>query len=342
MLTLFAVLCALFLWSAAAWAQAAFYQGKTITIVVGYLAGDGYDNWARLLAAHIIKHIPGSPDIIVQNMPGAGSMIAANHIYNVAKPDGLNLGSIGPSLYLDQVVGKKEVQFDWGKFTWIGSTEKTPWLFYMRTDTPYKTLADIRKAAEPPKCSATSSGTSGHFVPKLLEEAIGTRFSLVMGYKGGSEQDLALERGEVQCRALSIPTFFSREPFGTWRKTGLVRLLVQTGRARDPRAADVPTIHELMTEYKTPEMTRRFVVAVLASGDLGRPIIAPGGVPPERVKILREAFMKTMKDPAFVDDLKKKRLAADPVSGEELEVMAREIVSQPPEIAERMKKILGH
>jgi tripartite-type tricarboxylate transporter receptor subunit TctC len=340
MRTIWALLV-LLMWTSNLCAQSPFYQGKTITMVVGYLVGDGYDNWARLVAGHMSKHIAGNPNFIVQNMPGAGSMIAANYVYNVAKPDGLTLGSIGPSLYLDQVTGKKEVQFDWAKFTWIGSTEKTPWLFYMRTDTPYKTLEDIRKAAEPPKCSTTGTGTSGHFVPKLLEEAIGAKFTLVSGYKGGGEQDLALERGEVQCRALSIPTFFSREPFGTWRKTNLVRLLLQTGRTRDPRAPDVPTIHEVMNEYKTPEMTRRFVVAVLASGDLGRPFIAPPAVPQERVKVLREAFMKTMKDPAFLDDVKRKKLEADPVAGDELEVMAKQIVAQPPEIAERMKQILG-
>ena len=169
---------------ASAQAQAPFYQGKTITIIVGYLAGDGYDIWARLLAAHMGKHIPGNPDVIVQNMPGAGSMIAANHVYNVAKPDGLTLASIGPSLYLDQVVGKKEVQFDWAKFGWVGSTESTPWLFYMNTNTPFKTIDDVRKAKEAPKCSATSSGTSGHFIPKLLEEAMGAKFTVVMGYQG--------------------------------------------------------------------------------------------------------------------------------------------------------------
>src|SRR6185503_20369865 len=141
-------------------AQAPFYQGKTITIVVGYLAGDGYDIWARLLAAHMGKHIPGNPGIIAQNMPGAGSMIAANYVYNVAKPDGLTMASIGPSLYLDQLIGKKEVQFDWAKFGWVGSTENTPWLFYMNSNTPFKTIDDVRKAKEAPKCSATSSGTS--------------------------------------------------------------------------------------------------------------------------------------------------------------------------------------
>jgi len=321
-------------------AQAPFYQRKTITIVVGYLAGDGYDVWARLLAAHLPRHIPGEPNIIVQNQPGAGSLIAANSIYNVARPDGLTLGAIGPSIYLDQLMGKKEVQFDWAKFTWIGSTEKTPWLFYMRADTPYKTLDDIRKASEPPKCSATGTGTSGHFIPKLIEEAFGVKLKLVMGYKGGSEQDLALERGEVQCRALSVPTFFSREPFGTWRKNNLVRVLLQTARSRDPRASDVQTIFELMNQYKTPEATRKLVVGILASGDLGRPIVAPPALPPDRVKLLREAFMKTVQDPVFLDDVKKKKLEADPSSGEEIEALAREAVAQPREVIERMKKIL--
>jgi tripartite-type tricarboxylate transporter receptor subunit TctC len=321
--------------------QVPFYQGKNITIVVGYLAGDGYDIWARLLTTHILKHIPGSPNIIVQNMPGAGARIAANFVYNVAKPDGLTLGSIGPSLYFDQLMKIPEVQFDWAKFTWIGSTEKTPFLFYMRTDSPYKTFEDIRKASEAPRCSATSTGTSGHFVPRLLEEALGLKFRIIMGYQGGGEQDLALERKEVECRALSIPTFFAREPFGTWRKNKLVHLMVQTGRNRDPRAPDVPTIFELMDQYKTPESTRRLVTVILASGDLGRPFIAPPGVPPDRVRVLRGAFMKTMNDPAFLDEVKKKKLEADPSSGEELEALAKEAISQPPEVVERMKKLLG-
>lgn len=334
------VFALLLLWSASS-AQAPFYQGKTITLVVGYLVGDGYDIWARILANHMGRHLPGHPHFIVQNMPGAGSRIAANYVYNVAKPDGLTLGSIGPSLYFDQLLKLPEVQFDWAKFTWIGSTEKTPWLLYMRSDTPYKTFEDIRKAAEPPRCSATSTGTSGHFVPKLLEEAIGARFRIVMGYKGGGEQDLALERKEVECRSLSIPTFFAREPFGTWRKNKLVHVMMQTGRKRDPRAPDAPTIFELMDKYRTPEATRRLVSVILASGDLGRPFVGPPGIPAERVRALREAFMKTMSDPAFLEEVKKKKLEADPSSGEELEALAKEAVAQPPEVIERMKKILG-
>jgi tripartite-type tricarboxylate transporter receptor subunit TctC len=325
----------------AALAQAPNFQGKTITIVVGYLAGDGYDIWARLLAAHLGKHIPGTPNMVAQNMPGAGSMIAANHIYNVAKPDGLTIGSIGPSLYLDQLVGKKEVQFDWARFGWVGSTENTPWLLYMKSDTPYKTMEDVRKAKQPPKCSATGTGTSGHFIPRLLEEALAAKFTVVMGYQGGAEQDLAFERGEVVCRSLSIPTFFAREPFTTWRKNNLVRILMQTGRKRDLRMPDVPTIHELMNEFKTPAPTRALVTAILASGDLGRPFITPPGIPADRLKILRDAFRKTMADPAFLADVKARKLEADPDFGEGLEIVAREAVSQPRDIVERMKKLLS-
>jgi tripartite-type tricarboxylate transporter receptor subunit TctC len=287
------------------------------------------------------KHIQGNPNMIAQNMPGAGSMIAANYIYNVAKPDGLTLGSIGPSLYLDQLIGKKEVHFDWAKFGWIGSTENTPWLLYMKTDTPYKTIEDVRKASQAPKCSATGTGTSGYFIPKLLEEAVGAKFNIVMGYQGGAEQDLAFERGEVVCRSLSIPTFFAREPFTTWRKQNLVRILMQTGRKRDPRMPDVPTIHELMNEYKTPAATRSLVTAVLASGDIGRPFVTPPGVPADRLKILRDAFQKTMKDPAFLADVKTRKLEADPDSGEDLEAIAKAVVAQQRDVIERMKKILG-
>jgi tripartite-type tricarboxylate transporter receptor subunit TctC len=323
-------------------AQAPYYQGKTITIIVGYLAGDGYDIWARLLAGHLGKHIPGNPNIIVQNMPGAGSMIAANQLYNVSKPDGLTMASIGPSLYLDQLVGKKEVQFDWAKFGWVGSTENTPWLLYMNSSTPYKSIDDVRKAKEAPKCSATSTGTSGHFIPKLLEETVGAKFNIVMGYRGGAEQDLAFERGEVVCRALSIPTFFAREPFTTWRKNNRVRILMQTGRKRDAKMPEVPTIHELMTEYKTPENTQALAVAILASGDLGRPFVTPPGTPVERLKVLRDAFRKTMSDTAFLADVKARKLETDPDYGEELEVLAKQAVSHSRETVERIKKLLGN
>ena len=335
------LLTALIVWCPVSQAQSTFYQGKSVKTIVGYLPGDGFDVWGRIVSAHLGKHIPGNPEFIVQNMAGASSRIAANYIYRVAKPDGLTIGAIGGSLYLDQLQGRKEVQFDWSKFSWLGSTDRIEWLFYMRSDTPYKTVEDIRKAAEPPKCSTTGTGTSGHFVPRLLEETLKVKIQLVAGYQGGSEQDLALERGEVHCRALSVPTFLSREPFQTWRKKGLVRVLLQTGQKRDPRLPDVPTIYELMDEAKTPESGRRLVSVILASGNLGRPYIAPPGLGPDRLKLLRDGFMKAMNDHELLADVKKNKLEIEPTNGEELEKIARESVNQPPEVIERMKKVLG-
>ena len=322
-------------------AQTPFYQGKTIRIVVGYLSGDGYDISARMFARHMPKHIPGNPNVIVQNMPGAGSRIAANYLFSVAKPDGLTLGAIGPALYFDQLLGSKEVQFDWAKFTWLGTPEQTEFLLFMRADTPYKTIEDIRNAKEPPKCAATGTGSSGHYMPKLFGEALGLKFNVVVGYPGGAEQDLAVERGEVHCRSLTISTFYGREPFLSWMKKGFVRVLIQTSRKRDKRAPDVPTIYELMDQYKTPEPIRRLALVILAPAAFGRPLIAPPGVPPDRLKILREAWRESLKEPDLLEEMKKRRWILDPLSGEELQSLAHEVMSQPPEIIERMKKILG-
>lgn len=323
------------------YAQAPFYQGKTIRIVVGNLAGDAYDLWARMFARQMGKHIPGNPDIIVQNMPGAGGLIAANYVYGVAKPDGLTLGAFGPSLYFDQLIGKKEVQFDWSKFTWIGNPEVTEFILIMRADTPYRSVEEILKAKEPPKCGATGTGTSGYYMPKLFEEILGLKFNIVSGYQGGNEIDVAIERGEVHCRNLTISTFYGREPFITWQKKGFIRPLVQTARKRDSKAPEVPTIYELMDQYKTREADRRLATVVLAPAVFGRPMIATPGITPDRVKILREAYNKALKEPELAEEAKKRRWIIEPVSAEELEALAKEVITQPPEIIERMKKLLS-
>jgi tripartite-type tricarboxylate transporter receptor subunit TctC len=322
-------------------AQAPFYEGKTIRIVVGLPAGDAYDLYARMLAAHMGKYIPGNPNIIVQNMAGASSMITANHVYNIGKPDGLTFGSILPSLYFDQLLRRKEVQFDWAKFVWLGSFERSNNLLYMRADTPFKTIHDVTKTADPPKCGSTGTGSPSYYLIRLLNDAIGTKFDVVTGYQGGQEIDLAVEKGEVQCRAFTITTFFAREPFHTWRKKGFVRVLTQTGKKRDAKLPEVPTVNELMEEYKTPEATRRLATLMLASGDFGRPILATPGIPPDRVKLLREAFSKALKDPELLDEAKKKRLEIDPMTGEEIEALAKEVLATDREVIGRMEKLLG-
>ena len=322
-------------------AQSSFFEGKTIRIVVGLPAGDVYDLYARMLAEHMGKHIPGNPNIIVQNMAGASSMITANYVYNVAKPDGLTFGSVLPSLYFDQLVGRSEVQFDWSKFTWLGSFEKSNNLLYMHSDTPFKTIHDVTKAAEAPKCGSTGTGSPSYYLVKLMNEAIGTKFDVVTGYKGGQEIDLAVEKGEVHCRAFTITTYFAREPFISWRKKNFVRVLFQTGKQRDGRLSDVPTVPELINEYKAPEATQRLANLVLASGEFGRPIIATPGIPAERVRILRAAFSKTLSDPALLADAKKRRLEIDPTSADDLESLAKEVFTTDREIVERMKKLLA-
>jgi tripartite-type tricarboxylate transporter receptor subunit TctC len=323
-------------------AQTPFYQGKTIRFIVGYQPGDNHDQWARFYARYLGKHIPGNPEFVVQNMPGAGGMIAANHIYNLTKPDGLTLGTIGGALFMAQLTGRKEVQFDWPKFSWVMTPERGGHLLFMRTDAPFKTFEDLRETSEPPRCSATGVGSTGYDVPRLLEDAFGFKFRVISGYPGGAEQDLALERNEVQCRAITIDGFFGREPFLTWIKKNFVRIWLQTEKKRNPKIASVPTIFELMDQNKISETKRRLVNSYLGIWGFGsRPVVSTPGVPPERLKILREAFLKMFKDPEVIEEIKKRNWQADPVAGEELDALAKDVVNQPPEVAAALKRILS-
>lgn len=318
-----------------------FYQGKTITFLVGSGSGTAYDIYSRLLAAHLGKYLPGNPTVIVQNMPAAGGLVAANYVYGVAKPDGLTIASINPAHYFNQLQGNKEVKFDWPKFAWIASMDKSEHMLYMRSDAPYKTLRDIRNAAEPPKCGATGTGTSGHYIPRMLEETLGTRFTIVTGYAGGNEIDLATERNEVVCRSFTTQAYFQREPYHTWRKKNFVRVLMQTGRTRDPRLPDTPLLSELMDEFKTSDLGRRVATVMLGSGELGRPVVASPATPSDRVRLLREAFMKAMTDPALLEEAKVKKMDITPTPGDELAKIARDVIDQPPDVVERIRALLS-
>jgi tripartite-type tricarboxylate transporter receptor subunit TctC len=322
-------------------AQDDFYKGKTIRVIIGYSAGGTNDLWARTVSRFWGKYIPGNPDVIVQNMPGAGTMIAANYIYGVGKSDGLTMGLIAPALFFNQIGGKKEVKFDWAKFAWIGSPEETSEMLSMRADSPFKTVDDIRRSTTPPRCGTTGAGTPGHYFPRLLEEVLGLKFDLVTGYPGASDIDLAIEKGEVICRAGTTSAFFGREPGRTWAKTGFVRILVIGGAKRDPRAGDVPTIWELMEKHKTPDSGKRLTTVLLSPGSFGRPIVGSPGIPAERIKMLRDGFLKAMSDPELLAEAKKRGWEPDPVSGEKLQALAREVISQPPEVIARMNAVLG-
>jgi tripartite-type tricarboxylate transporter receptor subunit TctC len=321
-------------------AQTSFFAGKTVRILVGFSPGGSYDLWARLIAHHMSKHVPGNPTFVVQNMTGGGSMIAANYIYNVAKPDGLIFGVVTPALYMEQLAGRKEVQFDWGKYSWIGSPERTERIFYIRADTGYKALEDLRKAPEAPKCGATGVGTASYYWPRLLGDIFGFKLNLVPGYPGSSDVNLAIEKGEVHCWGGTVQAFFGSEPGRTWAKSGFVRVLTQGGKKRYQQLAEVPTVWELMDKHSVGEATRRLVRVLLSPDDLGRPFFGPPGVPPDRVKILREAFAKIMNDPDVAVEAQKKGLDPNLVSGGEIESLVKELIGLPPEVIQRVKRLL--
>src|SRR5262245_33253351 len=336
------ILCSMFLHWHPVLAQSDFYQGKTITYIVGLLAGDSTDLWARSLTRNMTRHIPGQPNIVVQNMPGAGSLIAANYIYGVAKPDGLTMGSVSAGHYFHQLAGRKEAQFDWRKFNWIGSSARHEYLFVMRGDAPYKSVDDIRAASTPPKCASTAPGSSSYMTLKLLEEGLGLKFNIISGYKGGQEQDLALERGEVQCRGVTTAAYLGRGPMQGWVKNGFLRVLLQTPSKRNPKLADVPTIHELMDRFRPPEAKRRVALVLLGADNFGNfPTVATAGVASDRVRILREAYAKAQREPELLEEAKKRQWEVDYISPEELEASAREVIDQPADIIQRVKVLLG-
>jgi tripartite-type tricarboxylate transporter receptor subunit TctC len=321
--------------------QEAFYQGKTIKVFVGFTSGGFYDRWSRLLARYVPNYLPGNPEMIVQNMPGAGGLIAANHVYNVAKSDGLTIGMTSYGMYLDQMVGRKEVQYDVRKFHWIGSPEKSEILLYMRSDAPYKSIEDIRKASTPPKCGSTGTAGTDYILARLLEETLDAKIETVLGYPGGSEIDLAVEKGEVQCRGLTAAPFFGREPFISWRKRNFVNVLLYGGLKRDPRIPDTPTIYEIFDKLNTPEESRQVADVILRGGDFGRPWVMSPETPAEVVKTMRAAYAKAMADSTLLDEAKQTKLDVEYVPGEDLQKLAEKMMSQPPGVVKRVQKLLG-
>lgn len=320
-------------------AQSDFYSGKTIRIIVGLSTGGGYDRAARMVARQLGKYIPGGPSIVVQNMPGAGSVTAANYVYGVAKPDGLTILAPHNNLYLSQLSQQNEVKFDLTKMNWIASLENDDMVIFGRSDAPFKSIDDVIKAKELPKCGSTGVGSSDYVMSKILEETVGAKVNHVTGYPGSSEIAIALERGEVQCMGLTIATFYGREPFLTWHKNNYIRFLAQSGRKRSERVPDAPTVYELMERYKTPATKRRTAEAMLQGGEWARPYLVAPGTPEDRVSTLRSAFEKATKDPELLAEAKKLRIDVVHVHGAELQKMAVKVMNQPPEVIEAIKKL---
>jgi tripartite-type tricarboxylate transporter receptor subunit TctC len=199
----------------------------------------------------------------------------------------------------------------------------------------------VVNAGQSPKCGASGTTSTGYYIPKLANEIFGTKFHVVTGYGGGAELDLAIQRGETQCRATSVSGFTGFGAFRDWRQSGSARVLLQTGRKRDGKLSDVPTIYELMDEFKTPEWGRRLATVMLYPGEFGWPMVAPPAMPSDRLNMLRQAFKSALADIELVTETKKRQVELTPSSGEELEKLAKEVIAQPRDIIERMKGLLG-
>jgi tripartite-type tricarboxylate transporter receptor subunit TctC len=317
-----------------------FYEGKTIQFLVASGPGATTDISARLVGRYLGKYIPGNPNIVVQNMPGAGGVVAANHLYNVAKPDGLTIAAISRANYIEQMVGRPEVKTDFRKLSWIGSFNKSPMMVACRSDTEYKSIAAIRAAKTPPRFGQSGTGSISYVFANLMERILDLKIKNVTGFKSGRDTDLGLERGEVDCRATSDVTVI-RAPWDRWMKENYVTFVVQQGPEKSILLPPVPTVGELARPEAKPYLTLMNVM--LAYTEFDRPYAAPPAVPKDRLQILRESFERMLKDAEFGAEAKK-LLDWDGttyLSGELLQKKMTETVTQPAEVIKRIKEILS-
>jgi tripartite-type tricarboxylate transporter receptor subunit TctC len=309
-----------------------FYKGKTISFVIGYSPGGGYDTYARLVARFMGDHIPGKPTIVPRNMPGASSRVAAAFVFNVAPKDGTVLGTGDQSLALAQAMGEK-LQFDTTKFIYIGNPSAENNTTVTWNTSPVKTIEDAKKQEVP--MGATGGSTSSQY-PRVMNAVLGTKFKVILGYPGGNDINLAMERGEVGGRGSnSWASWKATRP--EWVKDKKINILVQIGLTKAPDLPDVPLLMDLAANPDDRALLR----LLSAPSGIGRPIFTTPGVPADRVKALREAFQATITDPAFVEEAKKVGLEIDPVSGEDLQKIVAEIVATPEAIAKRLADLIA-
>lgn len=310
-----------------------FYAGKTIKIVVGSSTGGGYDSYARLLARHMSKYIPGQPTMVVVNMPGADGIIAANHLYNLADKDGSTFGTFNRYVVLLGLLGSKQAKFDPAKFGWLGTTASysdNAYLLVIRSALPHRNVTDLRNPDMP-----LHLGNSGTDVPAILKEALGLNFKLVAGYKGSDDLEIAFERGEVDAHTSGWTSIQSRHE--DWLKKDFIRPMIQFGRVdRLPALANVPTARELAANPEDRALIEFAELPLL----IARPFAAPPGVPPERLETLRAAFAKAVADPQYIAEGAKQKLELTPMDGATVSKLVEAITTAPPAVVERYKKAL--
>jgi tripartite-type tricarboxylate transporter receptor subunit TctC len=296
-----------------------FYKGKQLYLIVGTDTGAGYDYYARLLSRHLPKHIPGNPRVIVQNMPGAGGLRAANHLYNIAAKDGTVIGTFQRNLPLMSIVEKdnQQVRYDATRFTWLGSPSRgagDAYMLIVRSDSPVKRIEELRGPNAPQLIvGGTAPGTQGYDVAAMLAEIIGLNMRVIPGYASANEMSMALMRKEVDGRMIGLSALRSTQK--EWLEKNLVRILVQVGREdRHPDLADVPLARELVSDRGDQAL----IELMDAAQFMAWPFMAPPGVPAERAAILQQAFMETQQDPAYLADAERQSMELSPISGEEI------------------------
>jgi len=318
---------------AGAQSVAEFYAGKQITLIVGSTTGGGYDTQARLVARHIGRHIPGNPTVIVQNMPAAGSLAATNHMFNIAPKDGSTIALVQRGMLLIKNWNPAQVRFDLGRFNFLGSVNREVALAVSRADAPVKTAQQLFTTE---LITGATSGIDPEITPRLLNALIGTKFKLVMGYPGVNEIVLALERGEVQALAdWSISSIKVARP--TWIAEKKINLLMQIALERDPEFAQVP----FALDFVQNDEDRRVMELYLTQKTVARPVLAPPGVPADRIAALRTAFAALAQDESFLADARKAKLDVNLVAGPEVDKVVALITSASPETAQRLQKAIA-
>jgi tripartite-type tricarboxylate transporter receptor subunit TctC len=310
---------------------AEFYQGKTITILVGSSPGGGYDADARMVARHIARHIPGAPNVIIQNMPGARGLAAANSLYNLAKRDGTVMGILEREHLIDAYLIPDGVRYDERNFNWIGSIGSEEGVAFAWHTAPQKTIDDIRKAE-----FIVGGYSNSAILPLVYNTTMGTRFKLIKGYTGSETVLLAVEKGEVQgIGNYSLSNILAKHV--DWINNRKINILFRTGDKRDANLPDVP----LAADFALDAQKRQILHLWLAPNAVARPLAMPPAVPPDRVTAIRQAFMALFQDPLYLSDAKKSGMAIDPKDGEYVQKLVGELRALPPSTIEAAKAAAG-
>ena len=318
--------------SAGAQSPAESLAGKNVTLIIGFGPGGGYDLWGRLVARHIGKHLPGNPTVVAQNMPGAGSYVAASHIYGAAPKDGTVFAIIARDAALGPLSGAPGARFDATKLSWLGSPTRERNACIANATAKVKSADDLREKEL--VIGDTGPGTGTRSYPKVLNDLLGYKFKIVSGFRSSADVFLAMERGEVDGICESLDSINQRKP--EWISNKTVNVLLQAGAESRPELAGVPNV---MTLARNDE-EKQVLEYLYAGQDIGRPFVAPPDLPPERLKMLRDAFNATMKDPEFAADVKRNKFDLEPEDGEHLAALINKIYATPKAIVERVSNLI--